>query len=63
MTLEQLESLAKNPHYKLSHKQLAELEQKRSEKFVRFKHSQVVDKHNFEPTKHKTELSEGGNGK
>lgn len=59
MTLEQLEGLAKNPHYKLSPKQLAQLEKLRSEKFVRFKHSQVVDKHSTDAPKHTPELTEG----
>ena len=53
MSLAQLEKLAKNPHYKMSQKQLALLEQYRAQKF----------KNNHKFQKHPTKLVDTDNGK
>lgn len=53
MSLAQLEKLAKNPHYKMSAKQIAMLEQYRAEKF----------KNNPAFIKHPTNLEEHNNAK
>lgn len=58
MNISQLEKLSKNPHYKLSPKQLAELEAYQNRMI---KHDYTVKKHNPNVVKHNPKL-EGEDG-
>lgn len=59
MNYETLEKLAKNPHYKLSAKQVAMLEQYRRERYLPpVKHSTSVPKHSTAFREHNPKLEE-----
>lgn len=59
MNYETLEKLAKNPHYKLSKKQVEQLEKYRAERYLPpVRHSTSVPKHSTSFREHNPKLEE-----